>query len=758
MRRSRTYPATPHAQNEALENNTNNNNSNLVRSIASFLSLGESSSVSPTDSWAVGVELDQDNTSWSLSGNSVPSPLTPALMVVSPGATPEIPVPVSPHSDTNMQRLLEQRKRKYAQEKITQAVFNNPMPLRDFCWEAWRAANGIRQSKELPELHIEPPNVHLIQLLGDLLFHNVPLTVFLDVVEATGGTTIDTGGATITISIAGLSLAASTIGTITSKVCDTTIYCVTNPFRVLEAIINLQFNAMGKTSEVLVSGIQSVATGVGSASSLALHKISVGTNMSSSASLGSYLHTRNNRQSVGTFHSGDGTALNQKLLCKLAEINDAALVVDYREKLDDGLTRSAVSRTRRMMHYSVSLKPFVATVVNPRTNVEAVSRPYQDPELANVEPFPDSPDGRGSPTSSDEEDSSPFMCTPQSFPPTPHSRRMVIHQRSQLSDDVVFLARDRLRVKGGLMSEDVLTRERSQALEDNKRLAVLECDDSGIQLTCGRHCATKVPGNVYYASARSMVSVLRNCFVYYEFLILDMPGPRPGQAPPPVATLSIGLSTNEMPPNTLVGAWQGSVGLCTTGQILMAGQWFSPPDPAMYAYGYGATVGCLVYLDDDSAFETWDGVMLRATVRFNVNGVLVAPPVSTLPGAPDSLPTSTQMPTRAPTELNSNSMAKSESLSPASLSHSPPDRLEPPPPTLSLLVPSTLELFPTVTLQSTQTSVLSLFSFADIKASTRSIIGAPPGVVVYGLDGSVILSETDMTKKTKGPTLEFPKK
>ena len=110
-----------------------------------------------------------------------------------------------------------------------------------------------------PQKHAHSGHVHLIQMLGDLLFHNVPLTVFLDVVEATGGTTIDTGGATITITIAGLQVAASTIGTITSKVCDTTIYCVTNPFRVLEAIINLQFNAMGKTSEVLVSGIQSVA-------------------------------------------------------------------------------------------------------------------------------------------------------------------------------------------------------------------------------------------------------------------------------------------------------------------------------------------------------------------------------------------------------------------------------------------------------------------------------------------------------------------
>lgn len=96
--------------------------------------------------------------------------------------------------------------------------------------------------------------------------------------------------------------------------------------------------------------------------------------------------------------------------------------------------------------------------------------------------------------------------------------------------------------------------------------------------------------------------------------------PRPVENVVPQAsmvTLSIGLSTEEMPPNTLVGAWSGSVGLCTTGQILTAGQWCSPVDPSRSAYGDNATVGCLVCLDDGSAFETWDGVMVTAAVTFN---------------------------------------------------------------------------------------------------------------------------------------------
>jgi hypothetical protein len=81
-----------------------------------------------------------------------------------------------------------------------------------------------------------------------------------------------------------------------------------------------------------------------------------------------------------------------------------------------------------------------------------------------------------------------------------------------------------------------------------------------------------------------------------------------------MATLCVGLSTQEMPANTLVGAWQGSVGLCSTGQLLTAGQWCASPTDYCGAYGHAATVGCLVCLDDGSAFETWDGVMITASV------------------------------------------------------------------------------------------------------------------------------------------------
>jgi hypothetical protein len=792
-------------------------------------------------SWEIGTGMEgEESTDWSWFGTygqqTIATPLTPALVAVSPGATPihhvDVPVPVdgSPHhwrqqdyryhhfieeenddeyvvmvnhhqndaDDTShlhglhpsqraicsftdfhrMEELLQERRRRWAQEKIITAVFSHPQSLRSFCWDAYIAAKEIQQEKQAqaeaaaasvevpPETQVEPLGgttmaVHrkrkrpprqqimdlrqlLIHEMIDWVFRSVPVSVVFDVLEAAGITIIDTTGASFKITTTTLHHTISALAQLIRNVWDTITHCVTNPFQVLEAIISLQFNAMGKTSEVLASGIQSVATGVGSASNMALYRLSATANMTSSstASLAGHFHRMSKSVTGNNMPSGEskGGAFNKRLLQKLSAINNAALVVDYRESEDDtcGLTRHAVSRTRRMMHYSVSLRPFVATVKIRPDSIDRDDITDNDRESPNSS-FDDLLKVNDSFSSSQEDgQQSPFMCTPQSFPPTPHSRQMVIAQRSQLSDDVVFLARDRLRVHDGLGSDNVRTRERSQALEEGKRLAIFACDkDSGIELTCGKHIATK-GGDMYYASARSMVAVLRNCFVYFEFTVL----PRLGS--PTMATLAIGLSTEEMPPNTLVGAWQSSVGLCTTGQILMAGQWCSPADPAKFSYGVGSTVGCLVCMDDDKAYETWDGVMIKASIRLNVNGVMVSPPVSTLPmsGAPGSLPMSSSV---LPTggfigRSNSTSTSGGNEKGPISPTNQP-GRLDIPAPTLTLLVLSAEDLYPTVTLQSPATSVVCRFSSEDVMATTREMIGAPPGAAVYAIDGSVILNE-----------------
>lgn len=194
-----------------------------------------------------------------------------------------------------------------------------------------------------------------------------------------------------------------------------------------------------------------------------------------------------------------------------------------------------------------------------------------------------------------------------------------------------------------------------------------------------RLVATKV-GNLLYCSSRSMVPILRNCFVYFEMTVLRHSS---GVLQTSMATLSFGLSTKEMPSTTLVGAWKGSVGLCTTGQILISGQWCSPdPDRSIRSFGDKETVGCLVCLDDSSAFETWDGTMVTATVTFNINGSIVSPHLlgATISGSDDRSYAQTQ------TNVPIGTVPQCS--------------------TLPLLVPAEEELYPTVTLHSPGTSVI----------------------------------------------------
>ena len=571
-----------------------------------------------------------------------------------------------------------------------------------------------RKEEHPPETLIEPSSSRkrrrrqsdkrseVISALVNHILGNVPLSVALDILDAYKEITLDTTFAVVTISGRTVSHIIHRIFRVIGAIWDGIISF--NPVELVQAIILHPFNAMGKTTEVVVSGIQSVATGVGSASSLALHRLSSKANIGSSSSslYGTQSALRRSRPSVNN-------VLNQKLLKKLSTINSAAPVIKYEEKADNtgGLSRHAKSRMQRMMHYDVSLRPFIATVKGP------------EPEVAGLG-FPSDKKKDGSPSSSTSSPlESPFMCTPQSFPPTPASRRMVLAKGSRFADNVVFLARDQLRVHDALDSENARTREMAKALRQGKRLAVFDAEDAsaGIDLTCGQHCATKV-GNMLYCSTRSMVPVLRNCYVYFEISVMPQPGDNlVTQAS--MATLSIGLSTKDMPLNTLVGAWKGSVGLCTTGQILTAGQWCSPSDPATSSYGDKATVGCLVCLDDSSGFETWDGVMVTASVTFNVNQVIVSPPVSTF-------------------TMGASGMMAAPTLQPP-----PPAVKGTPSPsfTLPLLVPVEEELYPTVTLHSPATSAMCRFSSGDVLADARAAIGAPEGVTVYSVDGSVIFDK-----------------
>lgn len=680
-----------------------------MRRIVSYLSLSDAASATAgytgvdavvPDSWLFGLPSDGlVPPIWS----SDQTPPPPALVAISPD-----PYQVF-EDDVGLSRgitqIPEQMRRTCAKEKLAAEIFAHPQSLRSFCLDAYVAAKEVSRNhcEDAPETCIEPLQRGALTTKGENeawilsiikhLFDNVPLSIFLDILE--GGTELwlDFTYAMIRISGNTIQGVFNALFWILSSALDTIMHC--NPLALFQIIISRPFHAMGKTTEAVVSGIQSVATGVGSASSMALRNLS-GKATPAAARQGSIRRSR----------SSPGKSLNEKLLQKLSSLNSTASVVSYTEIADDtgGLSRHAKSRVHRMMHYEINLRPFVATVKLPVQ--ESFGRLPRIPSVASDHGSDGSHGSYSSPMS-------PFMCTPQSFPPTPSSRRVVLARGTRFADDVIFLARDQLRVHDALDSENERTREMAMALAQGRRLAVFDADDAsaGIDLTCGQHVAAKV-GNMLYCSTRSMVPILRNCFVYFEITVLPRNG---GNLIPQasMATLSIGLSTKEMPPNTLVGAWQGSVGLCTTGQLLTAGQWCSPVDPSSCSYGDRATVGCLVCLDDSSAFETWDGVMVTAAVTFNIDGKIVSPPVSTQPISSVGRPAS----------------------------DTPPAPVGPVPPsfTLPLLVPAEEELYPTVTLHSPGVAVMSRFSAGDLLSTSRAAIGAPSGVTVYCVDGSVVI-------------------
>lgn len=723
---------------------------------------------------------------------------------------------------------LQFKQKKFVQQKLTMAVLGHPLSLRSYCLDAHHSALQIQRARDekrtnfaqtlqptvahhsgqqrttdqmlaiptktRPITHLRhhhrrhtPPHVRLLRTLCSKLLDNVPLSILLDLTGNTLETYLDTSSAVLHITTSIVHAVLSALSDAVTIALDA--IAKLNPFALVGTILAAQRDAVGRTGEVLVGGIQSVATGVGSASTAAIHHLSRGSvagggivvggvhsSLGSASSMaGRYSDSAANHSSglflgkmnlLRSSNSINGNlVISEKMFRKLNKVDSSASrVLSYVERGNgEALSQHAKKRVQRMMHYHVSLRPFVATVEAPPVkNRKSTLRKgrghldsFEDLDFSSncsvasgegtATPERDgSPSTVSSSSSSNTVSDSPFMCTPKSFPPTPTSRRHVMARGTRFAEDVVFLARDQLRVEGGLDSDNAQTRAMAMALKEGRRLAVFNAVDgggNGVALSCGQHCAAKV-GNDLYCSTRSMIPILRNCYVYFEMSV----------SPPPAgnlmalhhASVSIGLSTLEMPLNTLVGAWKGSVGLCTTGQILAAGQWCSPVDPRLSSYGSNSTVGCLVYLDDNSGFETWDGVMVTSVVTFSVNGHVVNPAVSsmtTVTSASTTNPNSTRF---AENGVSEHPTADGWRLRRDRQRPFQSRPLTPPPgasPTLPLFVPREEELFPTLTLHSPETQVLCRFCAEDVLAKSRFEIGAPPGVTVYGVDGSVFLDK-----------------
>ncbi|KAL9185579.1 hypothetical protein ACHAXT_003356 [Thalassiosira profunda] len=632
-------------------------------------------------------------------------------------------------------QLQPREKNRALQRQLAAAVLSHPYPLRVYCMEAYATAlnlslehqrRSIAASRTPKYLPHSPSRLGSPRLEADIrlsgeggageLIHElvsgattvcvVPLSVMLELTESYCVMSVNTVAA------------ATHIGAFATQSCVSMLWgaavhvagAVPGAF---ELVVNAQRSAVGKTGEVFASGIQSVATGVGSVSNAALNRL---TRQGLSLAGGVVGGSRS-----GLSHMGGGfgksrkdaaageNIFESKLFQRLQKVENVSKLVSYKEKKgEEAFSKHAKKRAQRIMHYQVSFRPFTATIQpKPNSPKKSKMKHVVSFELSSVDgdrlrQGPREDDNGSVSSESLDSHNSVFMRTPTSFPPTPTSRLYYFERGSRFTENVVFLARDQLRVERGANHRDEQTRAMSKALIDGRRLAVFDATDAAgndIALSCGQHIATKV-GNALYCSVRSMIPAMRNSCVYFEISV--SPSRTNMSDPSNVAptALSVGLSTLEMPLDTLVGAWSGSVGLCSTGQLLHAGEWSSPSDTQAGSYGSNCTVGCLVYLDDNSAYETMEGTNVVADVTFNINGNIV-PSFASTEAAADQVCRRT------------SSMAKAQ------------------------------ELFPTVTLHSPGACVMCRFSAEDLLANSRSEIGALDGVVVYAVDGSVILGAED---------------
>lgn len=160
-------------------------------------------------------------------------------------------------------------------------------------------------------------------------------------------------------------------------------------------------------------------------------------------------------------------------------ITVTAVVLEYREK-ECMVPMNINRRIQRVMHFQIPLRSFEATVRLPPENAQ-----FNNDRQAN------NSNSMGASSTSAYVSSS----SPRSIPVSPIARKRVQLAFSNFSDDVLYQARDRLR------------QERAATLTGDRELRIprfnnQDCNEE-IYLSCGKHCATKVPCESMDAELRS---------------------------------------------------------------------------------------------------------------------------------------------------------------------------------------------------------------------------------------------------------------
>jgi hypothetical protein len=196
---------------------------------------------------------------------------------------------------------------KRIQEKLTNAVFCHPQSIRKYCLSSHRTAiemkkerlkrscalcsqchmirtegqdvyaiAGMKEQTYLDECTCDeyaeeekphakrPPHERILEFLASSIFDNIPLSILLDISCQTLGTSMEVTQASISLTTISADFIIGHLAAVIHQALDILSENV-NPFTLLGNILRFQRKAMGKTGEAIVTGIQSVATGVGSA-------------------------------------------------------------------------------------------------------------------------------------------------------------------------------------------------------------------------------------------------------------------------------------------------------------------------------------------------------------------------------------------------------------------------------------------------------------------------------------------------------------
>ena len=201
----------------------------------------------------------------------------------------------SPPFDEESMRVFRRQQRKVIQQKLTAAVMSHPHSIRSYCLEAQRAASEMKSQRikkkdeEEDNRNVLPTDratnlarkqrlekrqrVRILRSILNGVLSNVPLSVLFDLAEATFETSLDTTIAAFKITAVSIDGAVSVLASVVSWSFET--FTSLNPFVIVGTILAIQRDAAYHATDALVSGIQSVATGVGSAGTISMNALNV---------------------------------------------------------------------------------------------------------------------------------------------------------------------------------------------------------------------------------------------------------------------------------------------------------------------------------------------------------------------------------------------------------------------------------------------------------------------------------------------------